>query len=151
MKHHYNEEEDVQTAVNELHKTAKILLPLHERQLGRLKKTLRDEELNLRTMKRNLRTGERRLVKCRSVYQECLDDFANHHTGVILLHEKLHQTLEAEKRARTKLLDQEAENQTMTAEITRQVELVDHTKKSIKACQKQIDKFEYILEQEDLT
>ncbi|NIG12934.1 hypothetical protein F3J37_01560 [Pantoea sp. Al-1710] len=143
-------DEEKERADYELLKTATMLLPLRERKLAKLKNALTAENKKLKNLKHDLKIGQRRLNKFRDQYKEALDDFTKHHTGVVMMHEKLFQTLENEKMARTKLLKQEEDNAGKMDAISQQLEVIGSAQTDIENCQREIEKLEYILEQKDL-
>jgi len=130
--------------------TVNLLLPLRERKLFRLTRVLREEKQTLKALEQDLNAGEKRLARFRLTYKDALDDFNKHHTGVILLHEKLHQALEEERGARTRLLKQEEDNQGLTERIVKQRDVISEAQENIETCQREIEKLEYILEQKEL-
>ena len=143
------ESDDEIAEPNPLIDTIEILLPLRSRKLSRLKRKLMEEKRALVEMERELKKGEDKLILFRQRYKQSLDDFNHHHTGVVLLHEKLHLTLEAEKLTRGRLLRQEEDNHTLTQRIIEQQEIIEAADRDVKACQGEIDKLEYILEEKE--
>ncbi|PPC63848.1 hypothetical protein C1Y41_04175 [Pantoea sp. ICBG 1758] len=139
--------EDEIPTENELKKILDTLLPLRERKLRRLKRELCEHESLLRSLQIDLKKGEKRLVLFREQYQTAINEFANHHTGVVLLHEKLHRTLEKEKVVRNRLLKQESDNHDLITLIADQIILVDNARESVTACQREIEKLEIIIEE----
>jgi len=127
-----------------------FLLPLRERKLSRLKRTLSEEKLKLKTLQGELTKGEGILILFRQKYQQCLDDFTHHHTGVVLLHEKLHQTLEKEQVTRGRLLQQEEANHKLTEQIIKQTQRIEEAERAVRNGQREIEKLEYILEEKEM-
>lgn len=147
MQPEFEEEEN---QPDELIDTVEILLPIREQKLIRLKRTLRQEKDRLREMNQDLKQGEQRLSLFREKYKKSLADFSTNHTGVILQHEKLLRTLEAERLSRSRLLKQESDNQSLAERITQQMEVIDKAGEAVLVCQKEIEKLEYILEEKDM-
>lgn len=152
MKHQFIDAEitgDDSPQFREIKANVDVLLPIRGLRLIRLKNTLREEETTLRQLNREYQTGLRRLDRKREAYKKTIDEFAQFHTGVILIQEKLHQTLEAEKVARDLVLKQEAENYDMAMQIDNQTSVVEEAKAAVKVCQSDIEKLEYIKVQKD--
>jgi len=141
---------EIKLKENEIAKTALVILPLRERKLVKLKNRLKEENARLAKLHKLMKKGERRLTIYRHQYKNAIEDFAKHHTGVILMHEKLFQTLEAEKLCRANLMNQEAENQEVAEHILKQGILIESINKEIKDCQKEIEKIEVILSEKGL-
>jgi len=135
---------------NELIDTISVLLPLRQRKLARLKRVLMAEKARLKEMEADLKRGQNQLLLFRQAYQETTNAFTTYHTGVLMLHEKLHQTLEAEKATRGRLLKQDEENQTLITQISSQTDTIHEAQHAVEICQREIEKLEYILEEKEL-
>jgi len=133
-----------------LREAIELLLPLRERKLSRLKRKLAEEKETLKQLQASLKKGEGMLILFRQKYQQCLDDFTHYHTGVVLLHEKLHQTLEKEQVTRGRLLQQDEANQQLIDQITQQTERIEEAEHAVKNGQREIEKLEYILEEKEM-
>ena len=133
-----------------LREAIELLLPLRERKLSRLKRKLAEEKETLKQLQASLKKGEGMLILFRQKYQQCLDDFTHHHTGVVLLHEKLHQTLEKEQVTRGRLLQQDEANQQLIDQITQQTQRIEEAEQAVKNGQREIEKLEYILEEKEM-
>jgi len=142
--------EDEHTEPDPLLEAIHFLIPLRERKLSRLKRQLSEEKQKLKTLEAELKKGQGMLILFRQKYQQCLDDFTQHHTGVVLLHEKLHQTLEKEHVTRGRLLQQEEANHQLTEQIIEQTQRIEEAERAVKNGQREIDKLEYILEEKEM-
>jgi len=145
----FNEQEEFDRKESELVKTVEFLLPLRQRKLIALKKQVNQEDAELKALHRRYRKGLKRVKQFREAYQACIEEFTLYHTGVVMLNEKLHQTLQHEKDARQKVLKQDADNQALVLEIEKQTHALALAKGEVDACQAEIEKLEYILEQKE--
>ena len=125
-----------------------ILLPIRRQRLRRSEQKQREQQQLLSQQNQSLVQGEQLALGQQQAWQQSQADFVEHHTGVLQPLNVLQLGIEQEQSCRLALVQQQLHNQQLVQQIEQQQENVHSARQDVQRCQREVEKLEYLLEQQ---
>ncbi|AIR65718.1 hypothetical protein [Cedecea neteri] len=124
-----------------------LLLPIRRRRLRRCESEHRQHEQQLRRCQQAVEQGEQQLAEQKIGYLQLRNDFVPQHAGVMQPLNDLRETLDVEKSSRAGVIQQIQHTHQLQEEVQQQQERLTAAQSAVQRCQRDIEKMEYLLNQ----
>ncbi len=153
MRRHVDPETppDEDTQAIELRHVLKVLLPIRKQRLSRSERQQRQQEKQLQQCQQDCLNGEQTLQQQRQHYLETVAAFAPQHQGKKQPMNLLRGALDNEQSERDGVLRQQQQLITLDAAALAQQARVNEAQQTVKCCQRDVEKIEYLLTQNEGT
>lgn len=123
------------------------LLPIRRRRLRQREREQRQHEQQLKRCREAVERGNDLLEEKKIGYLQLRNDFVPQHAGVIQPLNDLRETLDAEKNNRAGVIQQIQQTHRLQEEAEQQEERLTAAQLAVQRCQRDIEKMEYLLNQ----
>lgn len=144
-------EAEIDAAAAELHRTLNLLLPIRRQRLSRSERQQRIQEQALHAVEDETRQTEQRLTEKRSDYQQIRATFMQNNGGVQQQKFLLERALQAEQQAAERVDNERLNLHQLAQQKVEQQQRVAQAQQETRLRQRDVEKLEYLLEQNEVT
>ncbi|QKJ86339.1 hypothetical protein PMPD1_1380 [Paramixta manurensis] len=130
----------------ELHNVLKVLLPIRKQRLSRSERLQRQQQQQLQVCHQQHHDGEQLLQGQSQRYQETVAAFVPQHQGKIEPLNELRDALQTEQQQRDDVLRQRQQIVVLENATQAQQQRVDEALQVVQRCQRDVEKIEYLLQ-----